>query len=177
MRWRLKAFCDTLYHFIKKSSWNENLWSLVNSNQPRGQEEEFIHSASSWSECQSLTVDFVDSLNIGRNFVDEILKNVNVLQNSFPHSPLLFSITSSSYMALSKNDCGFPLSSFENFVCSNSKDKKKIYKMIVALNQSNSNSNQPRNFVETILPGLVFSFCDIQTIKKSIMNLEFQHCS
>ena len=124
---------------------------LVNSNQTRGQEEDFMHSVSSWSECKSLIIDFVDSLNIGRNFVEEILKNLHVLQNSFPHSPLPLLIASSSYVTLSKNDCGFPLSMFENFVCSNSKDKKKMYKMIVALNQSNSSSNQPRNFVETIL--------------------------
>ena len=149
---------------------------LLDSYQPRGQEE-FIHSASSWSKCKSLTIDFVDSLNIGRNFVEEILKNVHVLQNSFPHSPLPLLIAVSFYGTLSENNCGFPLSMFENFVCSNSKDKKKMYKMIVALNQSNSSSNQPQNLIETILPGLVFSFCDIQTIKKNIMNLECQHCS
>ena len=150
---------------------------LLDSNQPRGQEKEFIHSASSWSKCKSLTIDFVDSLNIGRNFVEEILKNVHVLQNSFPHSPLPLLIAASSYGTLSKNNCGFPLSMFENFVCSNGKDKKKMYKMIVALNQSNSSSNQPQNLIETILPGLVFSFCDIQTIKKNIMTLECEHCS
>ena len=80
-------------------------------------------------------------------------------------------------MKLSKNNSGFSLSTFENLLCPNSKNKKKMYNMIVALKQSNTSSNQPQNLVETIFPGFVFSFCDIQTIKKNIMNLECQHCS
>ena len=54
---------------------------------------------------------------------------------------------------------------------------KSNVEMFVVLYQSNSRSNQTQNLVEIILPSLVFSFCDIQTIKKNIMNLERQHCS
>ena len=104
---------------------------LVNSNQTRGQEEDFMHSVSSWSECKSLIIDSVDSLKIGRNFVEEILKNLHVLQNSFPHSLLPLLIASSSYVTLSRNNFGFPIATFENFICTNSKDKKKMYNMIV----------------------------------------------
>lgn len=122
-------------------------------------------------------IDFVDSIHIHRSFVDEILKNVIILQKSFVYSPLSMLIAASCYTVLNKNCCSISLSKFEKYACKNNKDRKLLFKMIVTLGQSNTISNQAQNLVETSLHGIFCSFQEIETIKKNIVRLNCTYCS